>query len=541
MTIQILFGLLGGLGLFVFGMQKMAEGLQNAAGDKLKRILELFTSHPVIAILTGAAATILVQSSSTTTVIVVGLVNTGLLTLTQAVGTIMGANIGTTITAQIVSFNIYVIALPILGIAGMIHFLSRKKSVKYIALSFFGFGMIMLGMNIMSDSVIPLREYPPFLEMLVSMGQQPLLGVIAGCLFTALIQSSMATTSLVLAFSLQGLIDLPSAIAIILGANIGTCITAFLASIGTGLTAKRAAAAHIFFNFFGVIIFIILLKPFTLLVSRTSTNIVRQIANAHTMFNIINTIIFFPFINQFVKFIEWIIPGEEKILEFKPKYLDPNIVHTPAALLAASKETLRMCDISLEMMREAFDSFIDGDEKLIESVLHKEDVLNELEKKIIFYLTEAGDNPWTTKQHQRITNLLHLAHEIERVGDLSTNIVELSQSRINRNLKLSDTAVSDLTNMYQLVESIYIRAIEVFRNERIEDARNLIREDDIVDQMEKEYRESHIERLNAGKCHPETGVLFLDIISHLERIADHANNLAEAVSGVLLNPVEVEV
>ncbi len=541
MSIDIVFGLLGGLGLFVYGMQKMAEGLQNAAGDKLRNILELFTSKPIIAVLTGAAATILIQSSGTTTVIVVGLVNTGLLTLKQAVGTIMGANIGTTVTTQIVSFNIFALALPVLGLAGAVHFLSRKKSVKYVALSFLGFGMIMLGMNIMSDSVIPLKDYPPFLKILVTMGQHPILGVLAGALFTALIQSSTATTSLVLAFSMQGLIALPSAIAIILGANIGTCITAFLASLGAGLTAKRATMAHILFNFFGVVLFVILLKPFTALVSLTSTNIARQIANAHTIFNVLNTLILFPFINQFVTFVEWIVPGEETILEFKPKFLDPNIVHTPAALMAATKETLRMCDISLDMMRDSFKSFIEGDEKLIENVSHKEDVLNELEKKIIVYLTEAGDNPLTAKQHQRITSLLHLAHEIERVGDLSINIVELSQTRIDRNLSLSDLAVKDLTTMFNKVESIYVKAIEVFRKEDVTEARSLIREDDIVDQMERAYRESHIERLNSGKCHPEVGVLFLDIISHLERIADHANNLAESVLGALSQPDEAKV
>lgn len=538
MTIQIFFGLIGGLGLFLFGMQKMAEGLQNAAGDRLRQILELFTSKPIIAVFTGALATVLVQSSSTTTVMVVGFVNAGLMNLTQAIGTIMGANIGTTITAQIVSFNIFVVALPAIGFGGIVNFLSRKRFPKYMGLGILGFGMLILGMDIMGTAVNPLREFPPFLDMLVTFGQTPILGVLAGAAFTLLVQSSSATTGLVIAFSLQGLIGLDSAIALILGANIGTCITAILASLGTGLTARRAAVAHVLFNMFGVILFMILLKPFTHIVALTSTNITRQIANAHTIFNVTNTILLFPFIKHFANMVHRIVPGEEAVIDLKPQYLDENMLNSPAALIAVTKETLRMAEISKEMLHDAFHSFVKGDEKLIENVLRKEEVVNILEKEIIIYLTKAGVNPWTDKQHKQITNLLHSAHDIERVGDLSCNIVELSQSKINHKLNISEIAINELQVMYDKVESIYNRAIKVLRSEKVDEAYQLIREDDVVDQMEKNYRESHINRLNEGKCHPESGVLFLDLVSNLERVADHANNLAEAVTGALLEPHE---
>lgn len=538
MSLQIAFGLIGGLSLFVFGMQKMAEGLQSAAGDRLKRILEMFTSRPIIAVVTGALATVLVQSSSTTTVIVVGFVNAGLMNLAQAVGTIMGANVGTTITAQIVSFDIYAVALPVIGIGGLINFLSRRKLYKYIGLSILGFGLLIYGMSIMSDSISPLRDHQFFLDMLVSFSKYPLLGILAGTLFTFLVQSSSATTGLVIAFSLQGLIDLPSGIAIILGANVGTCITAMLAAIGTTLAAKRAAVAHLFFNLIGVIIFTLFLRPFVNLVQYTDSNVTRQIANAHTVFNLTNTVVLFPFITPFVKFIRKIVPGEEPELQQKPLYLDRNILHSPAALIAATKEIMRMCDISLNMLRNAYHSFIDKDEKLIADVTYKEDIINEVEKQIITYLTEASGNPWTDKQQRRITNLLHSVHDIERVGDLSMNIIELSQSRIDHNLALSETAINELEKIFNKVESIYIRAIEVLRNEDYEKAKELIPEDDIVDQMEISFRDSHIKRLNEGRCHPESGVLFLDLISNLERIADHANNLAEAVTGDLLAPIQ---
>lgn len=536
MSIIIALQLLGGLGLFLFGIAKMAEGMQNAAGDKLKRILELFTSRPTIAILTGALATMIVQSSSSTTVMVVGFVNAGLMNLTQAVGTIMGANIGTTITAQIAAFKITDIALPLIGIGAILNFLSRRKTVQNIGLGILGFGMLFYGMEIMSGSIAPLREYEPFINMLVRFGQNPLLGVLAGALFTLIIQSSSATTGVAIALSLQGLIDLPSGIALTLGANIGTCITALLASIGTSVTAKRAAVAHVMFNFFGAVLFLVLIKPFASIVAHTGSTVARQLANAHTIFNVTNTVLLFPFINQFVALIERIIPGEDYGPGTKPQFLDRNILHTPAAIIAATRETLRMCDISLEMLNESFQSFLTGDQDLMESVLVKEETINKLEREIISYLTAAADNPWTPKQHQKITSLIHSAHDVERVADLSTNIVELAQAKSKHYVKLSDTAVEELQTMFAKVESIYARAIEVLRTEKVKAAENLIAEDDEVDRMEKEFRDSHIRRLNEGKCHPEAGVLYLDVISTLERVADHGTNLAEAVTGALLVP-----
>jgi len=534
MSIAVGLQLLGGLGLFLFGIAKMAEGLQNAAGDRLRRILELFTSRPIIAILTGALATMIIQSSSSTTVMVVGFVNAGLMNLTQAVGTIMGANIGTTVTAQIVAFQITDFALPLIGVGAILNFLSRRKTVQNVGLSILGFGMLFFGMGIMSDSIAPLKEYEPFINMLVKFGQNPLLGVLVGALFTLIIQSSSATTSVAIALSLQGLIDLPSGIALTLGANIGTCITALLASFGTNVTAKRAAVAHVLFNFFGAVIFLILFKPFTYVVTHTGTTVARQLANAHTIFNVTNTIVLFPFINQFVAFIERIVPGEDFGPGSKPQFLDRNILNTPAALIAATNETLRMCDISLTMLQNSFRAFITGDQELMEDVLAKEETINKLEREIVSYLTAAADNPWTTKQHQKITGLLHSAHDVERVADLSTNIVELAQARIKHHVSLSDKAVEELETMFAKVESIYSRAIEVLRTEQIQAAENLIAEDDEVDRMEKQFRDSHINRLNEGKCHPEAGVLYLDVISTLERVADHGTNLAEAVTGALI-------
>lgn len=540
MSIDIVFGLLGGLGLFLFGISKMAEGLQNAAGDKLRRILELFTSRPIIAIITGAIVTMIIQSSSSTTVMVVGFVNAGLMNLTQAIGTILGANIGTTITAQIVAFDISGLALPILGIGAMINFLSRKKTVQNLGLSILGFGMLFFGMQIMSQSIDPLRNYQPFIDLLIQFGQHPILGVLAGTLFTVIVQSSSATTSLIIALSMQNLIDLQAGIALTFGANIGTCITALLASIGTNTAAKRAAVSHVLIKTIGVAIFLIFLRPFIWLASHSGATVARQIANAHTIFNVFNTVIFLPIIGYFAKFIEYLIPGTDGQANTQPQYLDQNILHSPAALIAATKETLRMGDISLSMLRESYQALMQGDDQLIARVREKEEIINRLEKEIITYLTRATGNPWTLKQHKRITNLLHAVHDIERVGDLSTNIIELAEGRIQHKISFSEEASRELANMYEKVESVYVQAIEVMRTEDLEAAKRLITADDEIDRLEKEYRNAHIRRLNEGKCHPEAGVIFLDVISHLERIADHANNLAETVTGTLMMPITEE-
>lgn len=540
MSFKIIIGLIGGLGLFLYGMQKISEGLQKAAGDRLRQILELFTSKPIIAVLTGTLATVLVQSSSTTTVMVVSFVNAGLMNLAQAIGTIMGANIGTTITAQIVSFELYDIALPAIGIGFLMSFLCKRKTYKNLGLSLLGFGILFLGLNIMSDSIYPLREYQPFLNLLISFGQTPILGVVAGAAFTAIIQSSSATSGLVIAFASQGLLNLESGLALILGANIGTCITAVLASIGGTLTARRAAIAHVLFNVIGVVVFLFLLTPFAKLVALTSNATARQLANAHTIFNITTTILLFPFIHHFVGLVQRIVPGTEEVLNSKPQYLNQNIIHSPAAIMAASKETVRMAEIALDMLNEAFEAFLTGDSKLIDSVNRKEIVVNELERSIIRFLTEASQNPLSVSQSRRLTNLMHSAHDIERVADHATNIIELAETKIENNLCFSELGINDIKTMHKEVTEIFREAINLLKNENIDAAQKLIRADDIVDQMEKDFRDAHIRRLNEGTCTPEAGVIFLDIVSNLERIADHANNLAEAVKATLTGSPEVE-
>lgn len=532
--ISIAVGVLGGLGIFLLGIQLMGEGLQKAAGERMRRVLELFTSKPVIAVFTGAAVTALLQSSATTSVMIVGFVNSGLMTLAQAVGTIMGANIGTTITAQIVSFNIYVLALPVIGVGALFYNFAKRK-LRYVGLGLLGFGLLLLGLSTMRNAVGPISEYEPVLQFLSTLGQRPFLGIAAGTLFTVIVQSSGAITGLVIAFSWQGIITLPAGLALIVGANLGTCITVILASIGASVVAKRAALSHVLFNAFGVILFIIFRVPFTALVSVLGHTVSRQIANAHTLFNLLTTLIMFPLLPYFVKIISALVPGEDVVVEMKPKFLDDRLLSTPAALISAQKEAVRMGELALQNSADAIGAFLRAEVEQTRVIEQREEVINLLEKAITGYLAHANQYPMAEDQARFLTNLMHIVNDMERIGDHAINILELAQSRSNHQLMLSEAASEDLKNMFEVVSRISKESLQALSGRDVKLAERLVEDDDLVDDLEKKYRDNHIDRLNQGLCDPEIGVLFLDVVSNLERIADHANNIAEAVADVAFN------
>ena len=525
-------GMLGGLGLFLFGIQMMASGMQKAAGDKLRRILEALTTKPVIGVITGMVVTVLVQSSSTTTVMVVGFANAGLMTLQQAVGTIMGSNIGTTVTAQMISFEIEAVALPFIGLGALVNFFGRRKLHRYVGQAILGVGLLFLGMGTMSSAMSPLRDSPFFVEMLLSFGQYPLLGVVAGAVFTALIQSSSGASGIIIALTTQDLLTLPSAMALILGTNIGTCITALLAGVGANLTARRAAAAHVVFNVFGVIVFLFLLHPFTDFVSSISTGITRQAANAHTIFNITNTLILLPFYRYFIRFIINLVPGQEEGVEIGPKFLDKRMLKTPAvAIGGVRREILRMASLTREMVRDSMDVYVKGETKKISHILQTEDLVDSLEKEITGYLSELSQHSMTREQAMEVSGYISAANDLERVGDHAQNLVDLAENKIDDRLPFSQTAIEELKQLYDLVDWILENAITAFREEDIELAKKVIKSDDLVDDMEKHLRHHHIERINTKQCYPPSGVIYLDTLSNLERIADHATNLAQVVTG----------
>ncbi len=528
----VIVNLFGGLGVFFLGLQLMSDGLQKAAGERMRRILEMFTSRPVKAVLTGAGVTAVLQSSSTVTVMIVGFVNSGLMNLNQALGVIMGANIGTTITAQIVSFNIYALAFPFVGLGALLYYFVPKKLPRYAGKSALGFGLLLLGLSTMSSAVTPLRTYQPFLDLLVLLGRQPLLGILAGAVFTAIVQSSSATTGLAIALAWQGVLDLPAGLAIAVGANIGTCVTALLASVTAGSAARRAAIGHLLFNVFGTVLFLIMRIPFANLVQATGASVARQLANAHTVFNVGTTLIVLPFLGSFAKLVTLLVPGEDEAIELKPMFLDERMIGTPGALVGAQKELLRMIGLALAMLEQAVSAFKQGDLSQLRQIEQREELVNTLEKAITGFLAKANQESMNVEQSRRVINFMHIVNDVERIGDHAVNIAELAEARVNESLELSEAAVQDLEHMFREVMKMCRGVEEALEQDNIRQAQEIVGLDDVVDDLEKRYRANHIERLNLGVCDTEIGVLFLDALSNLERVADHATNIAEAVADI---------
>lgn len=530
--LPLVFGLVGGLGLFLYGMQLMADGLQKIAGDRLRRILEVLTSTPVFGVTVGAGITALIQSSSATTVMVVGFVNAGLLSLKQAISLIMGANIGTTVTAFMVSLKLTDLALPAIGIGFLISLLSKKKNTRFLGQTILGFGLLFLGMKIMGDTMQPLKDNAYFTSLIVNLSNNPMLAMLLGLGFTAIIQSSSATTGLVVTLAAEGLIDLNVGLAMTLGSNIGTCATALLASIGTQLVAKRAAIAHLLFNVVGVVIFMFIFAPFVAFVQTTHPLLERQVANAHIIFNLANTLLLLPFINQFTRLVERIVPGEVKIDHMGPLYLDENLMKTPSVALGqANRELVRMGKLGLAMLEEVYTAFKTSNAGL-DSAAKKEETINLLEHAVVDYLARLAQESLSDEQSDRIPDLLSISSDIERIGDLAENIGELAEYRAEHRLPFSDEALKELQLMYEKVHDLVADAVALLESDDIQGAARLIAEENEVDALEKALRMRHIHRLNAGTCFPASGIVFLDLISGLERIADHATNVIEAVAGI---------
>lgn len=528
---EIAFGLIGGLGLFLYGMNVMSTGLQKAAGDKLKSIISMLTSNRLMGVGVGAIVTAIVQSSSATTVMVVGFVNAGMMQLKQAVGVIMGANIGTTITAQIITFKIEKYAPIIVGIAVGVWLFTENRKVKQFAEAFIGFGILFIGMKYMGDALKPLRTYQPFRDLLVSFGEHQFLGILAGFAITVAVQSSSASTGILLALAIEGLIPISSGLPILFGINIGTTVTAMLSSIGANKTAKRAAAIHFIFNLVGTLIFIFVLQGpiYRIITYLNPGDIPRQIANAHTIFNISNTLIQLPFAGILVYLSKKIIPGEEDLSQ-GIKYIDDRILETPSiALGSAIKETLHMGNVAKDSLENAISGFFEHSQKRIDETFRIEKLVNELERELAAYLVKLSNTNISSRNRELVDGLFNTINDIERVGDHAENIAELAQYKIDNNLHFSETAISELKEMEEYVMKAYTYALTAMRNLDSSLAMKVIELEGKVDLMEKTLRANHIHRLNNQLCTPGSGVIFLDIISNMERITDHSSNIAMAV------------
>lgn len=527
---------LGGLGLFLYGMNIMGTGLEKAAGEKLKRLIEILTSNRLMGVLVGTLVTMIIQSSSATTVMVVGFVNAGLMNLSQAVGVIMGANIGTTVTAQLIAFDLADVAPLAVAIGVGIWLTSSKRRFKNLAEILIGFGILFIGMDMMGSGLKPLANNPVFSNIMTRLND-PFLGVIVGFGLTTLIQSSSASIGLLQTLASLGLIDIKMAFPILFGDNIGTTTTALISSVGANRTAKRAAVIHFLFNLIGTLIFVLILRiPIEAIVLKISPyDVKRQIANAHTLFNMINTILLLPFGNLLIKAAEKFVPGEDKGVETSElKYLDSRILETPSiALGQVAKEVYRMAKIVEDNFKSSYLAFVNKDEKLTQQVFSTEKIINQLETDILQFLVKLSNEPLNESQHVQVNALINMINDIERVGDHADNIAELSQVAIENNLPFSDIALKELENIFNKTFEAYKNATEAFHAEDFEKAKMALKLEEEVDRLEKEYRENHIDRLNNMLCLPHSGVIFLDFLSNLERISDHSSNISLYVLDVL--------
>jgi len=535
--VAIAMSLFGGLGLFLYGMNTMSEGLEKAAGDRMKSIIEMLTKNKIMGVIVGALVTMIVQSSSATTVMVVGFVNAGIMNLTQAVGIIMGANIGTTITAQLVSINLTAIAPIAIGTGVLINLVSNNDKTKKYAQILIGFGILFLGMDTMKHAVKPLRSYEGFTTLLTSFGSgralDTVFAIFTGFAITAIVQSSSATTGILVALASTGLLPIEAALPVLLGTNVGTCVTAMISSIGANRTAKRAAVIHLMFNVIGTLVFAIFLAgPTIKLVTSMGSDSARQLANAHTLFNITNTLMLLPFAGLLVKLAQKFVPGdiEAETDETASKYLDERILETPSiALGQVIKETLHMGNVAKESFVNSMDAFVNGDVAKAQETFRLEKQVNMLESEIMEYLIKLSNSNVSIAQREQIDGLFSTINDIERVGDHADNIAELAVYKSEKNLAFSENAIQEIEHMSERVFKSIDHSIDSLATGDVSSARKVLEREGEIDMLEKNLRKKHIKRLNAGDCQPGSGVLFLDLISNLERIGDHASNIALAV------------
>ncbi|MGN0131838.1 MAG: Na/Pi cotransporter family protein [Lachnospiraceae bacterium] len=534
MDVSILLSMAGGLGLFLFGMHTMSEAIEKAAGAKLRSILEFFTTNRFTGMLVGVIFTAIIQSSSACTVMVVSFVNSGLMNLYQAAGVIFGANIGTTVTSQLVSFNLSEYA-PIFLLVGAVcvMFCKNPKIVK-IAEVILGFGVLFTGLSSMSSAMSGLRDVPAVVNLLQSL-ESPFLAVIVGTVLTAVIQSSSVTVSIVLLMCNQGLLELPICLYIILGCNIGACASALLASFAGKKDAKRAAMIHFLFNVIGTIIVYIIFKlgmpgVIELLHRVSGDNPGRCVANAHTMVKIFQVILLLPFSTWIVKLTYLFVPGEDKAVNYREnyqlKYIGDKVVFNPAtAVVDVMKEVERMANLANENLNRAMNALITLDHEDIEEVYEVEKNINFLNKSITDYLVKINQTTLPIEDLKSLGALFHVVNDIERIGDHAENVADAAKRREEINVSFSKEAIKELGDMLNMVNAIVQFAVDTLHDVSDEHVEDIMRLEDAVDEKERELQQAHVDRLTRNECTPEAGMLYSDIVSGLERVADHATNI----------------
>ena len=525
MYFKLIIQVLGGLVLFIFGMTTLSDSLQKITSNSIKSIINVLQRKPWASVLVGLATTMIIQSSSATSVMTVGFVNAGLMTLKTAIGIIMGANIGTTITAQIVSFNVVdLLSYPLIIIGFLLFFFSKRRRYKNFGMAIIGLGILFLGMNLMKQSLGPLKENPGFKNFLFVFSKNPFLGVLAGIIITSLLQSSSATIGLLIALASQGLMPITAAVPILFGDNIGTCATALIASTGTTVTARRTAFAHMLFNVFGTVLFFTLIYGFKLgswLFPHLGSTVPRQIANMHAVFNITTSIILFPLIGLFEKLVVRLYPGKDIVEHKNAIFLEKMLIKTPAlALEQAKKEMLRLSKIVKLMLEAAFQRLKSNDTNLEKRVLDRESAVDSVTEDIIKYLTQVSRQSLTLTLSNKLTNLMHIAYTIERTGDHAESMLYLMVVKEENRMVFNETEEKELKILNNKVVEMFDLLLDGMENNNLESLKNCEISEIEIDAIVKTMRLNHLKRLQTGACMPLSGVIFADIVLHFERIGD---------------------
>ena len=530
-VMEIIFTFIGGLGIFLYGIKQMGDGLQAAAGDRLRNILNTFTSNPIMGVLAGMIVTILIQSSSGTTVITIGLVSAGFMTMRQAIGVVMGANIGTTVTAFIIGIDIGAYALPILAIGAFLIFFIQKRKVKNIGMILFGFGALFYGLELMSGAVKPLADLEGFKQLMLDMSSNPIYGLIAGTILTVVIPSSSATIGILQGFFANDLISLHGALPVLLGDNIGTTITAVLASLAGSLAAKRVAAVHVMFNVIGASIFLIILPLYQMAIEwmQSLLNLKPEmvIAFAHGTFNVTNTLIQLPFIFVLAWVVTKIVPGEDLNEKYKPRNLDRNLINrAPSiALQEAQEEIQNIGHMTFSMLKNVNEY----DDKKERDIMHKHAAIDNMNDNVRQYLTKISEKKLSKKDAERMTVLQDVNRTILKVAGLSEAYLLDKKKEQTNQVQISEKAEASINRLYDHVTTSFDKTIDMF------DVYDRVKRDEIVKisnesyRLEHDLRKKHIKRLSSGECTPEGGLLYLDMIGILERIGYHSRNISESM------------
>ncbi len=531
MNSTMVIGLLGGLGLFLYGMKLMGEGIEKVAGSKMKTILEWCTKNRLVGVIVGAVFTAITQSSSATTVMVVSFINSGLMNLMQAVGVIMGANIGTTVTAQIVSLDLDSVA-PIFVIIGVVMIMFFKnETVKKVGEVVFGFGTLFLGMTMMKDAMAGIKDSAQLMSMLGSL-KNPFFAVLVGLVLTTILQSSSATVGILVSMAASGLLEVSICFYIILGCNIGACTSAILVSLTGKKNAKRAALIHLFFNIIGSIIIIMILLPFggqvESIINHISNTPGRAIANTHTLFKIFQVIILFPFARGLVKLTEWMIRGEDdKSEQYELKYIGMDTTASPAvAVLEVTNEIKRMGEIANYNLERSMTALMNKDKDIINEVFEREHEVDFLSRKITDFLVRVNEMlPISESKH--IAGYFHVVNDLERIGDHAENIAEFAATRINEEIEFSEQGRKELQHMFDIMNKQVKLSIEAFTERNENHLKEIMNLENEVDDLEKKYQKNHVRRMSKNECSPKAAI-FSDLISNFERVSDHATNIAFA-------------